>query len=445
MRSDNRCRGVEHSSDIHRIGPKRPIDPSTPAVRPYLWKGALGVALFVLTALLCLLFITPGFDPCRKQFGRDFLAFYAAGTLAREGRHAELYDLGVIRAIERQTARTQGIDLGDAVGPWWNPPGYAWVFAPLSRLSFGTALLFWTGINVAAAIVAAYLLGRIVSPAAGSDRGLVALLLLASAPLIQSLAHGQNSAISLLIVTVAITAWRGGGALVAGACIGLLGYKPQLAAALAVVLVLHRGWRAAAGVLSIGGLVLVATALTMPGALPEYLHRLPQNLHVMQVEQTYLWERHVTLQSFWRLLVLGRGPGETTWTVHLLTVASAAPLLVGLCFATLRGRSADALIAATVAAAPLLMPFYFDYDLLLLAAAGALTQQAGRRSLALWAALYLWLYVNPYVAGAMRANVTVPLLYGLAASLTWNCLRRADAEAPRAQPPAETRALPRAA
>jgi hypothetical protein len=405
----------------------------------------LAVALFIASAAFCLAFINPGYDACRRASGRDFLAFYAAGTLVREGRAAELYDLDAIRTLERQVAIGQGIHLGESVGPWWNPPGYAWAFAPLSRLPFGTALLVWTGINLAAAATAAHLLGRIVSPGGGSDRLLVALLVLASAPLIQSLTHGQNSAISLLIVTIAITAWRGGSALIAGVCVGLLGYKPQLAAVLAVVLMLHRGRRAAAGVLAVGGSILVATALTLPGALSDYLHRLPQNLHVMQVQQTYLWERHVTLQSFWRLLLQGRGPGETMWTVHLLTVVSAAPLLASLPFAAFRGRSTDALIAATVAAAPLLMPFYFDYDLLLLATAAALTKQVGRRTLILWAALYLWLFVNPYLAGTMGANFTVPLLYGLAASLAWNSLRRADAEAPPAHPPAETLALPRAA
>jgi hypothetical protein len=363
----------------------------------------------------------------------------------REGRAAELYDLDAIRALERRVANDQGIDLGDAVGPWWNPPGYAWALAHLSRLPFGTALLAWTGINLAAAAIAAYLLGRIVSPGGGGDRLLVALLVLASAPLIQSLAHGQNSAISLLIVTVAITAWRGGRGFAAGACVGLLLYKPQLAAALAVVLVLHRGRRAAAGVLSVGAMVLVATALTMPGALSDYFHRLPQNLHVMQVEQTYLWDRHVTLQSFWRLLLQGRGPGETSWVVQALTVACAAPLLAGLPLAAFRGRSTEALIAATVAAAPLLMPFYFDYDLLLLAAAGALTGRVGWRTVALWAALYLWLFVNPYLAGVTGVNLTVPLLYSLASSLLRNCFRDGESETHAAAAPAEAAALARAA
>ena len=92
-----------------------------------------------------------------------------------------------------------------------------------------------------------------------------------------------------------------------------------------------------------------------------------------------------------------------------------------------RARSADAVIAATVVTAPLLMPFYFDYDLLLLAAAAVL----GRRFVLLWAALYLWLFVKPYVAGHARFNLTVPLLWGLAAChLRVATKKREDFEVP---------------
>ena len=48
----------------------------------------------------------------------------------------------------------------------------------------------------------------------------------------------------------------------------------------------------------------------MPGALENYLHQLPVNVHAMQIERTYLWERHVTLKSFWRMLIHGREAGE---------------------------------------------------------------------------------------------------------------------------------------
>src|SRR5690606_41437490 len=68
-------------------------------------------------------------------------------------------------------------------------------------------------------------------------------------------------------------------------------------------------------------------------------------------------------------------------------------------------------------ALPIFMPFYFDYDLLLLAIPAVLL---AREALAggiipawlrrVWAALYAWMYVNAPVAEATRVNVTVLLL-----------------------------------
>src|SRR5439155_23926221 len=153
------------------------------------------------------------------------------------------YTVDSVRQLERETATSAGIDLGDAVGPWWNPPVYAWVFVPFTALPFSQALLAWTGVNVAAAGVAVYLLARNLRPECHSDVALIALLTLASAPFLLSIAHGQNSGVSLLLVSIAVTAWRGGNTFLASACLGLLLYKPQLAAALAVVLVLSRGVR----------------------------------------------------------------------------------------------------------------------------------------------------------------------------------------------------------
>lgn len=405
--------------DTDRAIPAPPFGPH-PASHPRLWRGAGAVTLFLATAIVSLLLLTPGYEACRRAFGHDFLAFYAAGTLAREGRIHDLYDLDTVAARQRDIAASAGLATGDAVGPWWNPPVYAWAFAPLSALPFGTALGVWTAINLTAAGIAAWLLGRIIAPADSAVRALAALLVLVSAPFLQSLTHGQNSAISLLLVALAVIAWRADHRFLAGALVGLLMYKPQLAAALALILVLHKGRRAAAGLLAIGAVILLATVITMPGALADYLERLPRNLYRIQVEQTYLWDRHVTLKSFWRLLIQGRGPGETAGLVAVLTFICAIPLLCALPLAAWRARTTertDALIAATLFAAPLLMPFYFDYDLLLLAVAGALSAAGGWHSIRLWSLLYLWLFVNPYVAGPWRVNLTIPLLSGLALTL----------------------------
>jgi len=298
-------------------------------------------------------------------------------------------------------------------------------------MSFGTALLVWTAVNLAAVTGALLLL----HPLAPRHRGLVTVLVLVSAPFLQSLTHAQNTPISLLLVAAIAHAWRNGRDVLAGALTGLLLYKPQLSAAIAAALVLHRGWRAAGGLLAVGALLLAATMLTMPGALSDYLHRMPVNLHLIQVDNTYLWERHVTLKAFWRLLIQGRGAGETSTAVLALTAVTALPFAAGLFVAARRAARAeihaDVLITSTVAAAPLLMPFYFDYDLLLLAVPAVLIAArvpARHRGavVALWATLCLWLFVNPYVGSAARVNLAVPLLGAVATTALWHALRRSE-------------------
>src|SRR5690606_83380 len=94
----------------------------------------------------------------------------------------------------------------------------------------------------------------------------------------------------------------------------------------------------------------------------------------------------------------------------------------------LRQLRLDRLIAAALLAMPLIMPFYFDYDLILLAIpATLLAREAmlcrargwtgsgqGTRGTGLWTALFVCLMINAPLGAAMRVNVAVPLLAALA-------------------------------
>jgi hypothetical protein len=90
----------------------------------------------------------------------------------------------------------------------------------------------------------------------------------------------------------------------------------------------------------------------------------------------------------------------------------------------------DRLIAATITATPLLMPFYFDYDQLLLAIPAVLFAAdligrdrtvplpwTDRWLLRLWPAQYAWLMLNSDIADLTRVNLGVPLLAAVAGLL----------------------------
>lgn len=273
---------------------------------------------------------------------------------------------------------------------------------------------------------------------------MVPLLVLVSMPCLQALNHAQNTCCSLLLVCLTINFWRQQPKpiqsfwshpwLWSGLICGLLFYKPQLAAILAAVLILTRGRQALVGVAITAATLLAISFLTMPGITAEYLHVLPQNVHFMQIENTYLWERHVTLKAFWRLLLQGRAAGEPLLLTTALTAISSLLLSAGLgmiLWNRLRKPSfqntlqLDRLIAATLITSPLLMPFYFDYDLLLLAAPATLLAaewcrqddpltRSDRWFRLSWVIACAWMYFNSSIAGQSQINLTVPLLATLA-------------------------------
>jgi hypothetical protein len=432
------------------------LAPAPPRKR--LWQGGIAMAVLVLTfaALNASLPHDKRLTP--QMVGLDFLPFYTAGTLVRGGMTDLLYDLNTVKALEQETAALNGLELGSRFGPFWNPPFYAWGFVSLSRMPYADALLTWTMVNVAALLCALVLLIRMLPKESDwRTTALVPLLVLVSMPFIQAISHGQNTFTSLLLVAMAASAWRQRRAIAGGIACGLLLYKPQLAAVLAVVMAFDLGWRVMLGMGGVAGTLIASTAMSMPGAIGEYLISLPRNLHAMQVEGTYAWERHVTFKSFFRLLFEGRGPGEIGWTVSLLTVAFAALVGAGLLLALVRSRGKrsfddpwtgqsnslrrDRLIAATIAASPLIMPFYFDYDLLLLSVpatllaaelcarpVGATMSRRDQWLFGTWWALFLWLMVNPGVASTIGLNVTVILLTAVVTLLLARAIRRDDLE-----------------
>lgn len=408
-----------------------------------LWLGSAGVAVFIATVWTAHA-LAPQPRPSESGFGLDFIAFYTAGSFVEQGRLTDLYHLDAVHQFQKELAAANHFDLGRAYGPWWNPPFYALVFEPLAKLPYRAASGVWIAINLICFAIACILLCRLL-PAKTRWRtwALIPVLTILSAPFILAVSHAQNTCTSLLLLTTTVMLWRRRRAMAAGLVGGLMFYKPQLAAIVALVLVIDLGGRALAGYAITGAALLMINLVALPGTLTDYLHRLPENVHAFQTGTLYPWEQHVTLKAFWRLLLQGHSVGDAVPAVTLLWIVTAAMIAVMLIAAAVRTRIAlrtsqddpksshrrDRLIIATIVAMPLLMPFYFDYDLLLLTvpavlfAAGCIQQKHGSRSSAdrwivvNWIALYLWQMINDEFAGKFHLNVSVLLLTTLASML----------------------------
>lgn len=380
------------------------------------------------------------------MLGHDFLPFYFAGTCARTGHLDKLYDLDYTRAFEQKTGLDAGLDLGNSFGPWWNPPFAAWLFAPFSALPYLTALHCFWALGFICLAISIYLMSRMLA-GGWKTRLLVPLFMLISMPCFQAFSHGQNTYISLLLLTSTVTLWRANRALAAGLVCGLLFYKPQLGAVVAIILSLSQGRRAMLGIAITGVSLLLLNIITMPGTIHLFLSQLPGNLHWMLEENNYSWERHVTFKAFWRLTIQGWSQGPTATSVNILWAACEITLLAGM-FAVVRrtlrqapdASRTDRLIAAAIVSMPLLMPFYFDYDLLLISVA-AVVYAADRQRLAaaspppnalnpedrwltrIWITLFITLEFGAVLAGNTRVHPAVPLVTIVAALLIRRALR----------------------
>lgn len=400
-----------------------------------LWLGGGGIGLFILTLAVAGPRVDPSHEPGKVHLGYDFLPAYVAGHFARTGEFEKMYDRAAFSGMQTRVIREADLEMDGRYGAGLNPPHFGLMFAPLSALPYRTAAAVFLAINVALLAASLVLLARMLPPQ-WRIRGLVPLLVMASMPFAQAMGHQQNTFLSLLLLTTAVACWRAGLPFAAGLVTGLLFYKPQLALVVSLVLVADCGRRAVLGLGVTGLATLLVTLAYMPGSLENYLHALPANLDWIQNRLQYNWGRQTTLLGFWRLLLQGRDVGPVWPATRLLWGACALAVGAALVVAWSRTRrtgARDALIAASVASTPLLIPYFMDYDLLLLAVPATLfaNDVLARGSMSsgdawlvrAWVALYLWAYLNPGLSGLLRVSLTVPLLATVAGGLIARCFR----------------------
>jgi alpha-1,2-mannosyltransferase len=380
------------------------------------------MAVFIATLAIANPFLPADRAVTRDMIGHDFLPFYVAGSMARQGQFANLYDLSAIKAAESNVGHAAGWSTG--FGPWWNPPLAAWLFAPFTLLPFSRALILWQCVSVACLFASIALLSHFLPNGRNwKTWGLIALLILDSNPLWAVFTHAQNTCLTLLLLTITVTLWRSRRGVAAGAVAALLLYKPQHAVVIALALTASLGLPAAAGFAATAGALAVLTILTMPGAMSDYLHKLPRLVVVMQELSPYAWDRHVTLKAFWRLLFQGTSAGPTRWFTAAFWWTSELTVIGFLAQIALQARRnparTDRLIAATIVAGPLLVPFFFDYDLLILAIPAVLCAAApiDRRVLRAWMILFVALHLSTHLARPTHIVLATPALFALVVTL----------------------------
>jgi hypothetical protein len=373
--------------------------------RARLHAAALVVGLWAVTAIN---FATPGVRTLNNHIkGEDWAHFWAVGRVAARHDPRGIYDVETLRT---EFARATG----DAEPPTFVPvygPQLALALVPFGVLPYGAALILWW----AAAALTYYYCCRTVwrrYPELGSERHL--LLFAAAYPgFWQLFIHGQTTWIALACFTVLWWSLRENRVVPAGIALGLLAYKPQLAIAVVVLLLVRKSWPvlllAAVTVAAQAAICLLWFGAEVFRAYASILSALPRISELLEPKTFQL----VSLRGFF--LLLG---ASTRWANILWPIPAAVVLSV----VVQRQRGFDLSFALLLVATILAGVHTSVYDLVLLAPAFIILAGhfEGRTPRGLWLLMYaaFLLPLTGPLAAITRVQLATPILVALITAAT---------------------------
>jgi len=352
-------------------------------------------------------------DAAGQVLGVDFLAFYTGGKLVYSGQSAELYDLRAQQAVQRQVA---GKEWGD-LDIYFNPPFYTWLFVPFALLPYKLSVGVWIVLELAALWLSLMILS-VKKPARAF------LWALTFAPVFSAVSFGQNTLISLALLSLTYALWRDGKLWAAGLVCSMLLYKPQLILGVGVLwflewLLARRGWQSLAG-LAAGGTTLAGLSfIFMPDASRAYIEFSRRILPGFTTWEGYpLWNAH-TPRAFWQLLL----PSQPLLSDGLFVLCLVAGLAAyGVFWRKFRTQPAW-LYAGAICLTLWLTPHAMIYDWAILLIPAVLLWQ---NSSVDWKVIYALVWVAAFISGPFTlgqlkllpfaVQISVPVL---AVSAVW--------------------------
>jgi alpha-1,2-mannosyltransferase len=386
---------------------------------PWIGPGrtrAWALMLIVLAAVLVLSLViaTRGGtapDPEGRPLATDFTSFWTAARLALDGAPGAAWDPVAHAAIERARFSPASGYTADYYA-FFYPPPFLLICLPLGLLPYGVALLVWLGLTGTAYFVTVRTLLPRSWPAALTALSFPAVLL--------NVEHGQNGTLSATLVGAAALQLDRRPTL-AGACLGALCFKPQLALLVLPALIFSRRWRSLVGAAATA-IALCAASLLVLGAdaWRSFLAGAP--LAAAALEAGSMGFQKMA-SPFSAVRVLGGAP-LASWAVQA-TVSLAA---LGVLAAVAWRRPGGVAEMATLAAADCLAtPFLLDYDLMLLSLPLAwVAATADRSGFLPWEKLVLAAgFMLPMVARPVAMTAGMPLAPLVVAALLAVTVRRA--------------------
>jgi hypothetical protein len=177
--------------------------------------------------------------------GPDFFSFYSGAKLFVTRGGSAVYDLVLQREIQIQVT-SQPPDRF-IVLPYFHPPYYTLLIAPLGYLTYRQAYIAMAVFNVILAAVLIILLVRSSHTIHGPSIVVAAALIAGFFPLFVTILQGQSDLVVLVPLAAAYVAWARGRLGWAGIFTALALSKPQLVLLIPVLFLARRAWRALAG------------------------------------------------------------------------------------------------------------------------------------------------------------------------------------------------------
>jgi hypothetical protein len=183
--------------------------------------------------------------PRIKRGSPDFVVYYTAATILRNGLGHELYVLHVQSEVQKRFTGELPSQPGPL--PYIHPPPEALIFVPLTRLSFLHAYLLWGLLNIAILFGVAWLLRSDVSWLRLISPWEFVLGSLAFFPVFESLLQGQDSILQLLFCVLAWRALNKRADLLAGCWFALGAFKFQFMLPIVLLIVIWKRKRVLIG------------------------------------------------------------------------------------------------------------------------------------------------------------------------------------------------------
>ena len=290
----------------------------------------------------------------------DFKAFYTAGVIVREARgevHIDLYDLDKQRAIQDEH---EIIGPGEMLTAFFNPPAYAWLMAPISKLPYVAALNLWRLISIAVAAISIVILTRKLRLDFNWWDTLTILLI--SLPGFAIIISGQNTFLFMGLYAFSYLLLTKGHDFTAGTILGLGALKPQLILFLPVILFFQKRWNALLG-FGTGVLLIIMGSVSLVGldGMVDYFNIFTTDAYLDGI-QIQAHKMH-SFPAFIRLII-----GIDINPTYLASFSVIALALVFGYFSKKKSfrYEASGLLSLSILGTLIATPHLFHYDLALL-------------------------------------------------------------------------------